>query len=135
MRDKQDIFARLSSSPRQVERNFGHDVGDKVLRLMAIFLHSALREEDIAVRYRGDEFIVILPHTETGIAVTIADEIRETIKFMEISHITDDDDFSVIVSVGISNFPKNAQDDKELVSVSYENMIQARNNGGDRVYG
>ncbi len=50
---------------KEINDNFGHDVGDKVLRLLAIFLQSILREDDMGVRYRGDEFAAILPNTST----------------------------------------------------------------------
>lgn len=63
---------------------FGHQTGDQVLRLVAKTIQTAMRESDIACRYGGEEFIIILPNTHLEGAVTLADKIRKAIEETEL---------------------------------------------------
>jgi diguanylate cyclase len=118
---------------KEINDNFGHDAGDKVLRLLAIFLQSTLREEDIAVRYRGDEFAAILPNTPTEKALKIADDMRSTLMEMNIGDATNGKLKKITVSIGISTYPHHASDNIMLVDRAHEKMFEAREKGGNRV--
>ncbi len=117
---------------KEINDEFGHDAGDKVLRLMAIFIQSNLREDDIGIRYRGNELAAILPDTEMEEAIRIAEEIRSTVFEMDISHIIRDD-IRVTVSIGISTYPFHADDNLKLIDVAYSKLFEARENGGNRI--
>ncbi len=118
---------------KEINDNFGHDVGDKVLRLLAIFLQSILREDDMGVRYRGDEFAAILPNTNTEEALAIADDIRSTIMEMDISNATNGELDKISVSIGVSTYPFHASDNIMLADRAHEKMFEAREKGGNRV--
>ena len=118
---------------KEVNDMFGHEAGDKTLRLMAIFVQSILRNEDIAVRYRGDEFAVVLPDTGGKVAFEIAEEIRSTLNEIDLRHITGNDDFRITVSIGIAVYPDNAVDSASIIKMAYETMFKARDSGGNRV--
>ncbi|MFH0975745.1 MAG: GGDEF domain-containing protein [Spirochaetota bacterium] len=118
---------------KDINDNFGHDVGDKVLRLLAIFLQSILREEDMGVRYRGDEFAAILPNTSTEEAIEIADDIRSTIMEMDIGNATNGELNKITVSIGLSTYPFHASDNIMLADRAHEKMFEAREKGGNRV--
>ena len=118
---------------KEINDNFGHDVGDKVLRLLAIFLQSTLREDDIGVRYRGDEFAAILPNTNIDEALKMADDIRSTVMEMDISHATEGVLSKMTVSVGVSTYPVHASDNIMLADRAHEKMFEAREKGGNRV--
>jgi diguanylate cyclase len=64
--------------------NYGHQTGDQVLRLMAMTLKSNVKGQDMAVRYGGEEFAVILPATDTGGAVMLAETIRKAVQAKEL---------------------------------------------------
>jgi len=57
---------------KRVNDDFGHQMGDKVLREVASLVHGALRASDICARYGGEEFVILLPYTEEGEALTLA---------------------------------------------------------------
>lgn len=59
-----------------VNDTFGHGVGDKVLKGFADLLREVIRVEDVAARWGGEEFIVILPHTARDAAAALAERIR-----------------------------------------------------------
>lgn len=104
-----------------------------MLRLLAIFLQSTLREDDIGVRYRGDEFAAILPNTSNEEALEIADDIRSTIMDMNISNATNGELEKVTVSIGVSTYPVHASDNIMLADRAHEKMFEAREKGGNRV--
>ncbi len=118
---------------KDINDEFGHDAGDKVLRLMAIFVQSILREDDIGVRYRGNELAIVLPDTETEDAIKIAEEIRSTVNDMDISHIINNTDLNVTISFGIATYPVHAEDNLKLIEIAYNKMFEARNGGGDKI--
>jgi diguanylate cyclase (GGDEF)-like protein len=118
---------------KEINDNYGHDVGDKVLRLLAIFVQSILREEDIGVRYRGDEFAAILPNTDIEEALKIAEDLRSTVMEMDISHATSGELHKITVSIGASNYPEHATNNIMLADRAHEKMFEAREKGGNCV--
>jgi diguanylate cyclase (GGDEF)-like protein len=116
---------------KDINDGFGHEAGDRVLRLMAILLYSVLRENDYGLRYRGDEFAAILPRASLADAIRISDEIRTVIRAMDMSDIISDDSLEISLSIGISRFPEPSTDASSLVAVAYENMLRAKKSGGD----
>ncbi|MBN2038744.1 MAG: GGDEF domain-containing protein [Spirochaetes bacterium] len=118
---------------KEINDKFGHDAGDKVLRLIAIFLQSILRESDIGIRYRGDELAALLPDTETGSAMKMAEDIRSTITEMDISNATDGKLAKITVSVGVATYPYHATNSIMLADRAHEKMFEAREKGGNRI--
>ncbi len=68
---------------KKVNDTHGHLVGDEVLMHFAKVVKSNLRESDYAFRYGGEEFLILLPHTDLGGAVTVAERIRKKIEYYE----------------------------------------------------
>ncbi len=118
---------------KEINDNYGHDAGDKVLRLLAIFVQSILREDDIGVRYRGDEFAAILPNTKIDDAMQIADDLRSTITEMDVSHATGGELHKITVSIGVSNYPDHASNNIMLADRAHEKMFEAWEKGGNCV--
>jgi diguanylate cyclase (GGDEF)-like protein len=118
---------------KELNDRFGHDAGDKILILISIFIQSVVRAYDIAIRYRGDEFAVVLPGTDTKAAVAIAKELGEALYEMNISEITDGKENNVFVSVGIATFPDHAINSEALIDAAYGKMLKARRRGGNRI--
>lgn len=88
---------------KQVNDNYGHLSGDRILKSLANLLQERLRRSDIIGRYGGEEFAVILPNTDARNAFLVIDEIRKN--FSQIKHRSGDREFFVTVSAGIASFP------------------------------
>ncbi len=116
---------------KEINDNFGHDSGDKVLRLIAIFLQSILREGHIGVRYRGDEFAAILPDTSLKDAIEVAEEIRAAIREMDINDATGGKLQRISVSIGVAAYPYHAANNIMLADRAHEKMFEAREKGGN----
>ncbi len=114
---------------KEINDIYGHVAGDQVLNLMAIFLQSELGEEDIGVRYMGDEYAAILINTGREQAVSRAAEIRRTFREMDISGITGAGKFVITTSIGIAVYPADADNSADIVTLAHDRMYTARKTG------
>jgi len=116
-----DHFKRLNDK-------YGHDAGDTVLREISIFLHSHLRKEDIACRYGGEEFILILPGAELNITLGRAEELQQGIQRLNIeSH---GQVLGVLtISLGVVVFPDHGSDMDMLLQAVDEALYRAKAEG------
>ncbi|NCB11245.1 MAG: sensor domain-containing diguanylate cyclase, partial [Erysipelotrichia bacterium] len=116
---------------KNVNDTLGHDIGDLLLKEVAKIFKDSLREEDLVFRIGGDEFAIIIKYSndEKDLKV-IANKIIENINnpiFIKNHKI------NVGCSIGISVFPKDAQDLKNLLKYSDTAMYKAKQNGKNRV--
>lgn len=86
---------------KHINDTYGHAAGDTVLKELAQRVKSRLRTSDLAIRYGGEEFILLLPQTDREEAMISAERLRELIADNPIS-ISDDQELSVTVSIGVS---------------------------------
>ncbi len=118
---------------KDINDGFGHEAGDQVLNLMAIFLQSELQENDIGVRFRGDEYAAILIDTDRKKAVDRAGELGAAFYNMDLSGITGSADIKIKVSVGIAMYPDDTESSADLVKIAHEKMMTARAKGGNKI--
>lgn len=85
---------------KKVNDTYGHQAGDEVIRLVAEALRNNLRETDIAGRYGGEEFGVILANTDSKAAVVFCERIRKQVEAMEVVH--EGRTIKFTISLGIS---------------------------------
>lgn len=111
---------------------FGHDAGDLVLTQVAELLKAHIRGSDIACRYGGEEFALVLPDTTLEGAHRRAESIRAAIKRLELSHDGRPID-NVTASLGVALFPHHAAESDALVRASDEALYEAKRAGRDRV--
>ena len=102
MDDEQDFSVILLDLDwfKNINDNYGHDVGDQVLSEVAQTLLASLTEEAIVSRYGGEEFLIVLPDTSHDIAMTIAEQLRQDIANHVISS-ENNKDFNVTASLGL----------------------------------
>jgi len=111
---------------------FGHEAGDIVLREIGKLLQCHVRAEDIACRYGGEEFILILPDTPQEVALQRAERIREAVKLMQIEYRQQP--LGVVsLSLGVSVFPVHGSTADEVLKRADDALYQAKHNGRDRV--
>ena len=118
---------------KYINDRFGHETGDHVLNLMAIFLQSELGEEDIGVRYRGDEYAAIILNADKREAIRRAKEIARTYRGIDLSELLGTDKIKLNVSVGIALYPDDAGNSRALVELSRKRLYKAREMGGNRI--
>lgn len=108
--------------------HFGHPFGDKVLNLVAGKIKESIRKSDVAGRYGGDEFLVILQGTPIEEAQVIAERILKSVNEIKI----DDIHFEISLSIGIVKKEDESQIG-ELVDKSDKAMYNSKSMGGNRI--
>src|SRR5215217_8130284 len=111
----------------------GHQAGDVALQITAHCLKGALRSVDIASRYGGEEFCILLPQTGIGEAGTIADRIRDRVSTTQFPHGKFQPFGHVTISVGVSTFTKNIETSENIIAAADRALYQAKSLGKDRV--
>jgi diguanylate cyclase (GGDEF)-like protein len=112
---------------------YGHSTGDMILRILASTILSSLRNIDIAVRFGGDEFILLLPQTPKLDAITIGNRILENIEKAYLSHQDELPISDVTVSVGLASFPDDATSAAELLEKTDQALYLAKKGGKNRL--
>jgi diguanylate cyclase (GGDEF)-like protein len=98
---------------KQVNDRYGHLVGDSVLRVVSKLILESIREIDIAGRYGGEEFCMVLPDTDSDGAGYVAERVRKAIEEELISAY--DARIKVTVSIGVATFPKDGKKISTLI--------------------
>lgn len=113
---------------------YGHLAGDECLRRIADAFRSVVsREQDVLVRYGGEEFIAILPDTGSDGALLLADQIRMAVVSLRIPHATSPTAGHVTVSVGaVTANPADISSPEKLVRLADEALYQAKDEGRNR---
>jgi len=120
-----DHFKRINDS-------FGHEAGDVVLKAVAALLKGKVRGSDIACRYGGEEFALILPETGLDAAERRAEVIRLAIARLVLSHAGTLLG-KITTSLGIALFPDHGEDSDALLRVADVALYAAKGAGRDRV--
>ena len=111
---------------------FGHEAGDLVLRELAGALGRTTRGSDVASRYGGEEFLVLLPECPFDAALRRAERMREEVAKLELRY-GDKPLGPVTVSLGVAVFPDHTKESEELLRCADEALYAAKQAGRDRV--
>lgn len=109
----------------------GHDAGDRVLQAFGELLLRLSRKEDIACRYGGEEFALILPEIDAKSALTRANELRAQLSQLHLFHHSRPLP-GVTASIGIACFPDHGERPGELIARADAALFQAKRAGRDR---
>jgi len=141
--DEEWLRARRHGSPmsvlfvdidhfKQFNDTFGHEAGDAILREVAEIFMQTVRAEDIACRYGGEEFVIILPETPLDVALERAEFIRGRVREMRIrSHETTLRE--VTVSIGVAMYPESGGTLEELLRASDRALYAAKHRGRNQL--
>jgi len=116
---------------KKVNDKYGHPVGDETLKFIAFKIMTSVRENDLACRYGGEEFAIILPETDSNGAHFVANRMRKAIESDTLA--MDEYTINVTISIGISSFPKDSKDWKKLIKIADERLYIAKKRGKNRV--
>jgi len=117
---------------KTVNDTYGHLIGSTLLREVADVILTCLRNVDIAVRYGGDEFVIILPSTPKGNAVQVAERIRDCMTntvFLQCQGLK----IRQTASFGVASFPKDANSELDLIRQADKAMYQIKNSSRDGI--
>ncbi|HEV8539890.1 MAG TPA: diguanylate cyclase [Nitrospiraceae bacterium] len=118
---------------KNVNDTYGHQVGDLVLKTVASAMHRALKESDVLARYGGEEFMAVLPRTDAGGAVVVAERLRVAVAEVSLRRLAPAAPDHVTISIGVATYPIHAKTVAELIRVADEALYQAKSFGRNRV--
>ncbi|MEZ2578454.1 sensor domain-containing diguanylate cyclase [Buttiauxella ferragutiae] len=119
---------------KKINDTYGHDIGDKVLCILADILRSHIRDCDIAARFGGEEFIIGLPQTRKLRAIIVAERIRKTLAERII--IINEHNISCTTSIGVAEYQPRADmliDD--VLNQADKSLFRAKSSGRNNVAG
>jgi diguanylate cyclase (GGDEF)-like protein len=114
---------------KKINDEFGHMLGDDVLRTASAIFVRQLRKLDVVCRYGGEEFAVVLPATHGASAAAVAEKLRRAIANTAFVGIP----YSVTVSVGVAEFPANGITRDDIVGAADGALYEAKGAGRNRV--
>ena len=120
-----DFFKRINDS-------WGHDAGDAVLQELAAMLQANVRGSDIACRYGGEEFALLLPNTPLDVAQYRAEKLRSRVQELQLQYAGQALD-RLTISLGVACFPQHGLTGHEVLQQADRALYQAKAAGRDRV--
>jgi two-component system cell cycle response regulator len=118
---------------KRINDNFGHDVGDEVLKEFAARLASNFRPIDIACRFGGEEFVVVMPNTRGDYACLVAERLRRHVSGAPFAIKAGSDALSVTVSLGVAVASSVGDTADKVLTRADEALYRAKQNGRNRV--
>jgi diguanylate cyclase (GGDEF)-like protein len=109
---------------KQINDRHGHLAGDEYLKQFAALLRRSLREQDIAGRFGGEEFLVILPETGIEGAFQLAVRVRQNVEAFVLSH--QDAGIRTTISAGVCQHERSLHDVQELMDVADQALYEAK---------
>jgi diguanylate cyclase (GGDEF)-like protein len=116
---------------KQFNDTYSYAVGDHVLQRLAGVIRENIRKVDVAGRYGGEEFVVLLPETEQQAAMEVAERLRVAVMDTRVS--TDQEEAGFTVSIGICQKTPDLPDLDALVACAGQALHQAKEEGRNRV--
>ena len=116
---------------KRINDTYGHLYGDYVLGEVSKILKESVRNIDVCARYGGEEFAIVLVNTDVENARPVAERIIE--KVSEFQFKKDGIEEKMTISAGMSEYPKNSTEMKELIAHADLAMYEVKKNGGNAV--
>ena len=117
-----DQFKRLNDE-------FGHLLGDEVLRQVSSLFHQQLRKIDIVCRYGGEEFAILLTQTNGQQALTIAEKLRKLVEGWQFPGVPR----TITISAGVAAFPADGRTRDEIIRAADNGLYAAKQGGRNKV--
>ncbi|EJZ23256.1 PleD family two-component system response regulator [Rhizobium sp. Pop5] len=118
---------------KQVNDTYGHDGGDEVLREFANRVRSTIRGADLACRYGGEEFVVVMPDTSPEVAASVAERLRAAVESTSFALKHSGHALNVTASFGIASRIASVLTPDQLMKQADLALYEAKNTGRNRV--
>ena len=118
---------------KQINDTYGHPVGDMVIQKLSRTIDNTIRDCDIATRYGGEEFAVVLPETDLKGAAIVAERLRKKIELLKI--IANDKCINATVSIGLAHYlSSNGKKEKsEIISEADNALYNSKKTGRNKI--
>ena len=116
---------------KMINDTYGHDVGDEAIRVVSRIIKDSIRKSDTAIRFGGEEFIVMLHNCNKDDLKRVAEKIR--VSFSEQAISSGVEKFSKTLSVGASMFPEDSDSIWKCIKFADISLYKAKNSGRNRV--
>ena len=114
---------------KNINDNYGHNAGDKVLQTVADTVKGVLRDSDKVFRYGGEEFCILLPGATLEVATRVAERVRETIENSAVADVRSGTNIRVTSSLGISITGNGAVNLSQLIDEADQALYYSKENG------
>jgi diguanylate cyclase (GGDEF)-like protein len=111
----------------------GHLQGDEILKQAAVLFREQIRNSDIAVRYGGEEFVVVMPETGKELALLVGEKLCRTFAEFPFPLRETQPGGRLTISIGIATFPHDASGARELIDMADKALYLAKGEGKNRV--
>ncbi|WP_163339370.1 diguanylate cyclase [Desulfopila sp. IMCC35008] len=116
---------------KDINDNHGHIAGDQALRSVATIINQAKRNSDISARFGGEEFVLLMPHTESDNAYILAERLRFEIEQTPFTY--QGKDFHLTISGGLASFPQHSTDPEDLLVMADSALYLAKGAGKNNI--
>jgi len=114
---------------KNLNDEFGHLLGDEVLRQVSSIFHQQVRKIDVVCRYGGEEFAILLSQTNGAHSQNIAEKLRRLVESWQFPGVPR----PVTISAGIATYPEHGTTRDELVKAADAGLYCAKQNGRNRI--
>jgi diguanylate cyclase (GGDEF)-like protein len=120
-----------SDDLKKINDTYGHESGNRLLKMIVTCIQQSLRETDVFARYGGDEFIAILPQTRTDGALEVAERIRKAVEATLLE--TRGKQVVVTVSIGVAIFPEHGEELSSVMDHADHALYSSKKDGRNRI--
>jgi two-component system, cell cycle response regulator len=118
---------------KSINDNYGHDAGDDVLREFAVRVRKSIRGIDLACRYGGEEFVIVMPETDMAVATMVAERIRRRIATEPFAIQQGARKLEVTISIGIAAIGAPDDTAQAILKRADTALYRAKRDGRNRV--
>jgi len=121
---------------KQINDTYGHHVGDQTLIWVAVQLKEIAGEESLAIRYAGDEFMILMPHKEKKSALRLGEFLLQRVHEQSVridESNQEGNGLHISFSIGVASAPEDAQTGKGLIQMADTALYYAKKTGRDRL--
>jgi two-component system cell cycle response regulator len=118
---------------KAINDGYGHDAGDDVLREFAVRIRKSIRGIDLACRYGGEEFVIVMPETDLHVASLVAERLRRSIAGETFSVNKGEKRIEVTISIGLATLERKGEDVADVMKRADTALYRAKHDGRNRV--
>jgi two-component system cell cycle response regulator len=118
---------------KSINDSYGHDAGDDVLREFAVRVRKSIRGIDLACRYGGEEFVIVMPETDLHVAGMVAERLRRSIAGEPFAVNKGSKRIEVTISIGLATLELKGEPIADVLKRADTALYRAKNDGRNRV--